>query len=157
MLSSPGFLVLREFEAKGGRRQVFLHDATNPPTQHPFDWSGKERVSAEGQLAMAIVITHDCEIENEDARGHRLVALVRPTEGLSAEDRDVLIRNKHFGRMYLPALASMGLPESYVDWRRITTLRENALPNAQRIGSMTDVGREILQASFIRYITNRGR
>jgi len=156
MLSKPGFEVLRTFQAKGGRTQVFLHDENNPP-RDGFHWESKECVAAEGQLGKAIVLTHDCEIENADSREHRLVGLLRPLDRLDARDREIIIQGLHFGRFYLPAWHDVGLPESYLDLRRITTLRKDALPDQLRIASMTDFGREILQAAIIRYLTEMYR
>jgi hypothetical protein len=156
MLSLPGFQVLRTREAPGGRTQVFLHTETNPP-RDGFRWESKERVEAEGQLALGIVLTHDCEIENPDSRHHRLVGLVRPLDRLDARDQEIIVQNRHYGRLYLPAWADVGLSESYLDLRRITTLRRDALPDDHRIASMTDLGREILQAAIIRYLTEMYR
>ena len=63
----------------------------------------------------------------------------------------------HIGRLYLPAWEEVGLPESYVDLRRFTTQRGDALPNEGRIASMTDFGRDVLQAAIIRYLTEMYR
>ncbi len=150
MLSEPDWIVVKEFDDKGGRKKLVPHTPSNPPKA--LDWE-RERVVAGGQFGMAVVLTHDCEIENSDERNHRLVALLRPFDGLSPDDQETIITNRHIGRLYLPAWANAGLPESYLDLRRITTLRDNALPGANRILSMTDYSRRILQASIIRYLT----
>ena len=156
MLTEPEFAVLRTFQAKGGRTQVFLHGPGNPP-KDGFHWESKERVVAEGQLRMAIVLTHDCEIENADSREHRLIGLLRPLDRLGSGDQEIIIQGRHFGRLYLPAWSEVGLPESYLDLRRITTLRNDALPGENRIASMADFGRELLQAAIIRYLTEMYR
>jgi len=156
MLSRPGFSVLRTWQGKGGRPGVFLHDEANPP-KDGFKWDSKERVEAEGQLALGIVVTHDCEIENPDSRHHRLVGLVRPLDRLDVRDQEIIVQNRHYGRLYLPAWAEVGLPESYLDLRRITTFRRDALPDDHRIASMTDFGRQALQDAVIRYLTEMYR
>lgn len=156
MRSTPDFEVLRTFLAKGGRTQVFLHDEKDPP-KGGFHWDSKESVAAEGQLAMAIILTHDCEIENADSKEHRLIGLVRPLDRLNPDDRTVIVEGRHFGRMYLPSWHEVGMPESYLDLRRFTTLRGDALPDKLRIASMTDLGRDILQAAIIRYLTEMYR
>lgn len=156
MLSEPGFTVLREITIKGGRRAFAPHDADDPPSGG-FTWESKESVRAEGQVCLAVVLTHDCEIENPDSREHRLVAVVRPLLNLSTGDRETIRSNRQFGRMWLPAWDEVELPESYVDFRRITTLRKDALPDDHRIASMTDVGRELLQKFTIRYLTEQER
>lgn len=157
MLSEPGYRVLRTFQARGGRTAVSLHGQDNPP-KGDFKWAeGKESVQAEGQLGMGIVLTHDCEIENEDSRQHRLVGMLRPFDRLTDQDREVIISGKHYGRLYLPSWPDAGVPECYLDLRRVTTLREDALPNDQRIAAMTDFGREIIQRAVIRYLTEMYR
>ena len=156
MLSEPGFIVLREITIRGGRRAFLPHDADDPPAGG-FTWESKESVRAEGQVGLAVILTHDCEIENPDSREHRLMAVVRPLLNLSPSDREIVRGNRHFGRMWLPAWDAVELPESYVDFRRITTLRKDALPHDHRIASMTDVGRELLQKFTIRYLTEQER
>lgn len=157
MLSEPGFQVLRMFQGRGGRTTVSMHNEGNAP-HGGFKWDdSKELVQAEGQLAMAVVLTHDCEIENPDSRQHRLVGILRSLDRLSDSDREVILEGRHFGRLYLPSWPDVGLPESYLDLRRITTLRGDALPEAQRIASMTDFGREVLQRAIIRYLTEKYR
>ncbi|MDP9236712.1 MAG: hypothetical protein M3P30_04815 [Chloroflexota bacterium] len=155
VLSEPGWIVAREFSAKGGRTQLFTHTPDDPP-KSPLTWE-KERVIAEGQLGMAIVLTHDCEIAHDDSRSHRLVGLVRPLGTLTPTDAAVIVSGAHLGRLYIPAWTSVGLPESYLDLRRITTLREDALPLGNRIASMSDYGRRVLQVAVIRYITELHR
>ena len=135
---------------------MFLHGEDSPPREG-FKWESKERVVAEGQLAMAIVLTHDCEIENPDSRQHRLVGLLRLFDRLGDRDKGIILENRHFGRLYLPSWPEVGLPESYLDLRRITTLRGDALPDSHRIASMTDFGREVLQFAIIRYLTEMYR
>lgn len=156
MLSRPGFQVLRAWQAKGGRSGAILHTEADPPSDG-FRWESKERVEAEGQVALGIVLTHDCEIEHADSKNHRLVGLVRPLDRLDVRDQEIIVQNRHYGRLYLPAWAEVGLSESYLDLRRITTLRRDALPDDHRIASMTDLGREILQAAIIRYLTEMYR
>lgn len=156
MLSRPGFQILRTRQAKGGRTEVFLHTEDSPP-KDGFKWDSKERVEAEGQLALGIVLTHDCEIENEDNKHHRLVALLRPLDRLDERDQQIIVQNRHYGRLYLPSWAEAGLPESYLDLRRVTTFRRDALPDGCRIASMTDFGRRLLQDGIIRYLTEMYR
>jgi hypothetical protein len=156
MLSRPGFSVLRTWQGKGGRTGVFLHDEANPP-KDGFKWESKERVEAEGQLTLGIVLTHDCEIENPDSRYHRLVGLLRPLATLDERDQETIVQNRHYGRLYLPAWPEVEFPESYLDLRRITTLRRDGLPDDHRIASLTDFGREVLQFAIIRYLTEMYR
>jgi len=156
MRTGSGYSVLRSFTGKGGRVSYSLHDADNPP-KDGFKWDGKEVVAGDGQLAFGIVLTHDCEIENDDRREHRLMGLMRPLAMLSSRDQDIIVGGGYYGRMYLPNWPEVGLDESYVDFRRITTVRGEALPDADRIASLTDWAREALQFGLIRYLTSHNR
>lgn len=156
MLSTPGYEVVRTRQARGGRVEAFLHGQDNPP-KDGFKWDDKEATLAEGQLRWGVVLTHDCEIENEDNKRHRLLGLLRPLDALRPEDQEVIVGGHHYGRLYLPAWDEVGLPESYADLRRITTLRLDALPGDQRVCSMSDFGREVLQKAIIRYLTEQMR
>lgn len=155
-LSASGFRVLRPFTASGGREAMRVHGPEDEP-QGGFRWGSKEQVQADGQLGLAVVLTHDCEIENDDSSHHRLIGLLRPLDPLSAQEKDTVIEGRHIGRLYVPSWHDVGLPESYLDLRRITTVRQNALPDDHRIASMTDFGRTVLQRAIIQYLTEMYR
>jgi hypothetical protein len=106
---------------------------------------------------MFVVLTHDCEIENDDNKEHRLIGLLRQLDNLSDPDKQVVVAGDHYGRLYLPSWHEVGLTETYLDLRRITTLRHSALVAADRVASMTDLGREVLQRATIRYLTEMHR
>jgi hypothetical protein len=148
MFSAGEVEAVRSFTNRSGRTQAFLHGRDNPPADG-FRWS-KEAVVAEGQLAWGIVLTHDCDLENDDEKSHRLVALLRPFGDLGEESQGIILRGEHMGRLYLPPWEELDLPETYIDFRRWTTLREDALPPDRRILSMTDDGRRLLHAGLIR-------
>jgi hypothetical protein len=156
MHSEAVFQVVRSSTGYGGREETVLHGPENPPSGG-FHWEPKEAVVAEGQLTWGIVLTHDCEVENDDSKSHRLVGLLRTFSILSVASQQIILEGRNMGRFYLPAWDEKGLPETYVDLRRWTTLREDALPAEHRIASMTDLGRELLQAATIRYLTDKGR
>jgi hypothetical protein len=156
MRSTPGFQVVRKISAKGVSSARSVHESTDPP-KGGFKWDSREEVLADGQLGMCIVLTHDCEIENDDSKGHRLVGLMRPLANLSETDKEIVATGQHFGRLYLPSWPEGGLPESYVDLRRVTTLRHSALVEQERVASLTDWAREVLQRAVIRFLTEMYR
>jgi hypothetical protein len=144
--------VLRTFQ-KGNRTIVTMHHSHNPPAGD-FHWQ-RESVEAIGKKAFAIVLTHDCEIENDDDEHYRQVALIRPLGAVTdPQDRETIVRDGHIGRLYLPPYPPE-LPESYIDLRAITTLRRTALPPALRVVSLTDHGREWLQGGLMRYFAEK--
>lgn len=145
--------VLREFDGKGGRRVISLHDEATPP-KDGFKWTSKERVAAEAKRELGIVLTHDCEIENEDDEKYRQVAIVRPLAGIGAvADRRAIIDGRHLGRLFLPKHPDGYFPDSYVDLRVITTLRRGGLDPERRLAGLSDYGREVLQGKIIAYFT----
>jgi len=145
--------VIRESTGKSNRTNLSLHYAGNPP-RDGFRWTVKERVATEAKRGLAIVLTHDCEIENEDDERYRQVALIRPLSAVtSAEHRLVIVEGRHFGRLYLPAHPDGIFPDSYVDLRSITTLRRHGLDPARRVAGLSDFGRSVLWGKVIGYFT----
>jgi hypothetical protein len=107
-------------------------------------------------MTFAIVLTHDCEIENEGRERYRQLAIVRLFSGLQTDqDRRAVIEGRHNGKLYLPECADVGLPEAYVDLRAISTLRRGGLDPTKRILSMSDYGRDALQTAVLRYFTEQ--
>jgi hypothetical protein len=144
--------VLRTFQ-RGNRTVVTMHHSHNPPAGG-FRWQ-RESVEAIGKKAFAIVLTHDCEIDNDDDEHYRQVALIRPLSVISEPaDRQTIVEGGHIGRLYLPPYPP-DFPESYIDLRAITTLRRAALPPALRLVSLTDHGRKWLQSGLMRYFTEK--
>jgi hypothetical protein len=156
MFSGADVQVVRSWTGKGGRTQTSLH-GRDKPTAGGFKWDPKETVTAEGQLTWGIVLTHDCDLQNDDDKSHRLIALMRPFDTLNEDSQAQILAAKNMGRFYLPPWEEVGLPETYVDLRRWTTLREDALPPTHRVASMTDGGRQLLHAALIRYLAEMDR
>lgn len=152
-LADPDPPALRPRTGKGGLTNYSPHSMASPPPGG-FRWQDREYVLAEAKMALAIVLTHDCEIENDENERYRQVALIRPLMGVpDPDDRQVIVEGRNLGRLYLPAQDRIGLPESYVDFRAITTLRRAALHTDRRIAGLSDYGRTVLQAAIIGYFT----
>jgi hypothetical protein len=156
MLSTAQIDVIREWSGKGGRRQAMLHSPDDPPAGG-FRWDPKEAVVAEGQLSWGIVLTHDCDLLHPDSKSHRLVALMRPFDALSKESQTRVLAGEQMAMFYLPPWQELALPETYVDLRRWTTLREDALPDGNRVAGLTDRGRDLLRAAIVRYLAEMVR
>jgi len=149
--NDPG--VLRTFQ-RPNRTIVSLHTPEFPP-RDGFHWEVRpEVVAAEGKKAYAIVLTHDCEIENEDEEGFRQVALIRPLAAIHDEvARLTIAAGDHIGRLYLPSEPSVAFPESYADLRALTTFRRGALRPDLRVLGLTDYGRRWLQSALVAYFS----
>jgi hypothetical protein len=162
---SPPLLALRKVTLAGGREAFGFYEYPPPAEDAPGGPKGKalpggpfrfnspkgEQAGASCQVTRAIVLNHDCDIENEPE--HRLVALVRPLGPVPPEHQEIIRRNQNFNYFHLPAGA--GLPEAYVDFRRLTSLAPAFLTNAQRLTSLTVEAVRALQAQLFRFLTRR--
>jgi len=159
----PPLFVLRKVTLAGGR-EAFGFYQYPPPTEEspggakgkqlpggPFHFEKGEEASAFCQVTRAIVINHDCDIENEP--DHRLIALVRPLSPVPEESKEIIRKNQIFNYFYLPA--EDGFPEAYVDFRRITSLSAAFLVAGSRLTSLTEEAVRQLQFQFFRFVTRR--
>jgi hypothetical protein len=119
-----------------------------------FHFAEGEEVAALCRLALGVVLNHDCEIENEHE--HRLIALIRPLAAVEKDEhRRVIVENRNYSFYYLPADGSLGLPECYIDFRRITSLSPDFLTRGRRVASLTETARKALQDQLFRFWTHR--
>jgi hypothetical protein len=126
--------------------------ATRPEHMHDDQM---HQANARGVRAAGIVLTHDCEIDKDDReRASILVGLVRPLAGIREVDRDGIRQNTRHRAFYLPANTHVG-QESYVDLRRITSVRRAALEQLVRNAAMSEDGRLMLQEHLFRFFTRR--
>jgi hypothetical protein len=162
----PPLLALRRVTLAGGREAFGFYEYPPPTEQSPGAAQGKqlpggpfrfntpegEDATAWCQVTRAVVLNHDCDIENEP--DHRLVALVRPLAPVrDPAHQDIIRRNLNFNYFYLPA--GEGLAEGYVDFRRITSLSPAFLAAATRLVSLTPEAVQALQFQFFRFLTRR--
>lgn len=76
------FRVARFFKATPERDIYGVHREDAEPSTNRFKWGfgqAGEEILARGHLGMAMVISHDCEIEND--KNYRTLAMVRPVRG----------------------------------------------------------------------------
>ncbi len=109
-------------------------------------------VPADCDATQAILLTFDCEIDKDK---YRSVALIRPIDPKWPESQqDIIRRNARFPFFHLPADPSYpGLPESYVDLRRLCTLSKEIVDSNRRIAALTETSRQALLLQFFRYFT----
>lgn len=135
--------------------RLFFEDGDSPPDGWKWDrqLGRDEWIISRGILDCAILLTWDCEID-WDAK-HRIVALLRPWSKLPETSQKAVLAGDHHCFFYLKPDAKAGLPESYADFRRLTTMRPAALPDKNRILSLTEPIRQALAVAFVAYITGR--
>jgi hypothetical protein len=115
-----------------------------------FDRGLDDKVSVFCQVALGIILSRDCDIEND--RKHRLVALIRPLTGVQPEHQEIIRANKNFSFFHLPELQNK-MPESYVDFRRITTLAPDFVDGQDRLASLTGDARNSLYEQLMAFWT----
>jgi len=148
----PPVQVLRKTSSKANRLmfEAFKVDSEDV-LPGGFNVAG-ENVSAHCQAARGIVLTHGCEIDKDEK--HRLVALIRPLVKVKEQDQQTIRENKNRRFFYLEKYQDV-LPESYVDFRRLSTVDPKLINMSERITSLDEKTVLALQAQFIRFITRR--
>jgi hypothetical protein len=111
-----------------------------------------EQVLASCQVALGMILTHGCEMDKDSK--HRQVALIRPLDLVQPEYKGFIRENKNFSYCYLPAYGEI-MGESYVDFRRVTTVHPDLLKDLERIASLTDEAANAVQTLLIRFTTRR--
>jgi hypothetical protein len=153
----PQLKVARAQTGKGGRQFIKPHDykigMETVSLSGGFNAEGEDLLTR-CQEASALVIRHDCEIEND--RSYCLIALVRSLEaaGMQQEHKAVIRENKNAPYFYLPALAPV-LGESYADFRRISCVKPDLIESQNRIASLSDATIELLQTQLVLFFTRR--
>ena len=122
----------------------------NVPTK-PFDPNGDE-VAVPVQVTNGILLTHGCEIDNRPKACVSL-ALIRPIAPLPGEAKENIRRGRNLSFMWLPDNDDPPLPESYVDFSRISAVRPAALDQGRRIVSASAELLEALYVGLVRCFT----
>ena len=163
-LKSP-ILAFREVTLKGGRKAYGAFPYPPVVGQTPdssgksakggvLDFTSGESVSTFCQIGRAIVLNYDCDIEND--KKHALVSLVRPLGvGQEAAHCQVIRENRNYSYCYLPADQELGLPEAFVDFRRVTCLHPEILAAGTRIASLSQEALRVFQRQLMLYFTRR--
>jgi hypothetical protein len=116
-----------------------------------FDNNAGQNVIAKCKQTKAIILTHDCEIDKPQATHSHLCPVV-PLSKLKPETQDRVKRNRIYSMFFLPRYGEV-LPDSFVDFTRISTVGMDFIKGGKRIVSLSDQGRYGLYAQFIRWLT----
>jgi hypothetical protein len=132
-----------------GKRAGFLVDEfCNPDAPQ---CSHEIIVHAQTRVGYAILMSHSCEVDKPPP--HRVIALVRQVSELNKDaEKDTIRKNGKYACFHLPALEGK-LPESYVDFRRISTIGPRWLTLATRKTSLTDEARKKMLFALFRFFT----
>jgi hypothetical protein len=160
-LKPPLRAVRREFTPKWGEKLIPFEYAfsvpgegepANTPPPGGFKFDTGDQVVAFCQVGLGMVLSHSCEMDKDSK--HREIALIRPLGHLPAQDQQTIRENRNLSYCYLPAYSNI-IAESYIDFRRKTTLHPDFLLNTERVLSLTDEAVNYILIQSIRYTTRR--
>jgi hypothetical protein len=152
----------RPWSNKAGREMWGVHQEDGIPPVGGFTWrmdqGGESGVLVHGHMGSAMLISHDCEIEND--LNARTLAMIRSLSELEPSAQEALFSGREEDVRYgfFPLEAQDDEPRmerSFVDFRRLTTVRPAVLEASERIASTSEEIRYALAQSFRQYLFRR--
>ena len=120
----------------------------------PFkDKGGRVTLFSAGFVSLAIIISHDCDLDDQGSSKSVLVARVELIDAAPPEHRPVIISQENLPRMFLPEVPAIG--NCFANLRSIATVERAAVNGAKRIASMSDDARIQMQARLVAVFTRR--
>ena len=152
-------------------RQVTTRDPSNLWEVHPddgagpaggFRWTadqgGEGGLLVHAHLGRAMILSHDCEIENDPRT--RTLAMVRPATDLDKRTQATLFSGEEVAGYY--AIFPLGaqdeepsMERSFVDFRKLTTVRPAVLAASTRVASLSEQLRFAVARAFTQYLFRR--
>ena len=108
---------------------------------------------AHGDILPGLVISHSCELDNQNSGGKVLMAPVALIDTLESALRTTVIEQKHLALMPLPELPTLGT--SYADLRLIIAVPRALVLDSERLASMTDAALHRLYAQVFKFIMRK--
>jgi len=161
-VESRPLLVGRRWKQDDTRDIWQVHREDGPGPNGGFKWrmdqGGESGMLVHAHLGMAIVLSHDCEIEND--RSARTLAMIRPIGQLKEAAQEALFSGRPGDGFYaiFPLERQTDDPKlerSFVDFRRLTTMRPDVLAASRRIASLSEELRSAVAQSFKLYLFRR--
>lgn len=119
---------------------------------HPdFDDKRGQAVVASCKRSKALLLSHDCEIDKPSVKNW-IVAPVIPLSVIPGGAHADIKKNKIFSFLYLPSYRDI-LEESVLVLNYLTTLDPDFVRGANRVLSLSDLGRRALYLQHIRWVT----
>jgi hypothetical protein len=115
-----------------------------------FNEKQGELVAANCKRRIALLLTPDCEIDKDNRRW--LVCPIKPLADLSGKFQDSIKRNRVVSALFLPGHLEL-FPDGYADFNQITTLEPAVVRQAERVVSLSDIGRIALYKQYVRWFT----
>jgi len=145
----------------GGRDRWEVHLENGPGPNGGFRWrtdqGGETGLLVRAYLGNAMVLSHDCEIENDPIA--RVLAMIRPAAELDDATQRALFSGQsdgYYARFPLyPQTDDPVVERSFVDFRRLTTVRPDVLTASTRVASLSEELRAAVAESFRLYLFRR--
>lgn len=144
--------VLRAATVRGGI-QMYQRYSTDGDESPPggFRFPGdSEVVAIKGHRVFAVVLNHDCDFDKPGDHPKQ-IAMVRRLE--RPEDHPEIIEGRQIRAFYLPRNDEPSFPDSFVDFRHITTVTDLVLDGAVRLLSLSEDMRLAFRAAIARYFS----
>ena len=120
----------------------------------PFkDSGGRTVLFSAGFISQAIVISHDCDLDDHGGSKTVLVARVELLESAPPEHRSTIAAQENLLRMFLPGIPGLG--DCYANLRSVATIDRQVIRQAKRLASMTDDARAFLQTRLIKFLIRK--
>lgn len=149
----------RRFQPPKTDREIWTVHSDDKPPKGGFTWAmeqnGEPATLVHGFLGLAMVMSHDCDIEN-DANA-RILAMVRPVSQMDPARVTALFSEESSQVQYgiFPLAAQDTAPRMrrlFVDFRRLTTVRPEVLDDSQRLASASEEMRRAIARAFWLYL-----
>lgn len=118
---------------------------------HPQFDQKAQAIVASCRRAKALLLTYDCEIDKPKVKNW-IVAPIVPLSEIPGSAHSDIKKNKVFFLLYLPKYRDV-LEDSVLVINHMTTLDREFVSGANRIVSLSDIGRRALYAQHIRWLT----
>jgi hypothetical protein len=124
-----------------------------------MDQGGEPAILIRGHKGMAMVMSHDCEIENDP--NARILAMIRPITDLDEDTSAQLFSDDpELEPVYalFPLIGQREDPKidrSFVDFRRLSTVRPAVLETSTRVASLSGELRKAVAEKFWMYLFRR--
>jgi hypothetical protein len=154
--------VARQWKMSGTRDMWEVHREDGPGPSGGFRWlmdqGGEPALLVHAHIGLAMVMSHDCEIENDPAT--RTLAMIRPITELDESAQRALFSGLEDEVRYaiFPLEAQTAEPRmdrAFVDFRRLTTVRPAVLAASSHLASVSDELRSAVAQGFRQYLFRR--
>ncbi len=157
-IESRPLLVARYWKESSRGGSIYgVYDADGTPPTGGFRWQtnqGGETIIVRAFMGPGMILSHECEIDTDP--DHRIVAMVRPITDIQVSHRNAILEMRNWAAFPLEAQdEEPPMALSFVDFRRLTTVRAAALNDEDRVASLNPDLRKALRVRFWHYLNRR--